>query len=380
MKILHTADWHLGRTLCQESLLDHQAALLDQVFDAVIKSQADVLVIAGDVFDRPNPKKDAVDLFDRFLARIYLKTKAAIVAIAGNHDAPERIAFGATLQDPTRVLIRGPLNRRPAPLVVNDHHGPVAFTALPFAEVYAAREAFGNAGINSPGDVLKAQMEQARAAVPQGARWVVTAHAFVTGASPTESERPLALVGGIDTVEQDLFAEPAYTALGHLHRPQCAGAEHIRYSGSCMGFGFDEAGQEKSMTLVVLDESGIARVDTLAFKPRRRLKVIEGTLAELIAEGGEAPTENFIKAVLTDQGALVDAMGQLRAVYPNVLQLERKTGPAVHAANGRALPENVTDPSALISAFLETVRGSAPSPIERELLDGHLAAASDAEA
>jgi exonuclease SbcD len=380
MKILHTADWHLGRTLCQESLLEQQAALLDQVFDAVIKSQADVLVIAGDVFDRPNPKKDAVDLFDRFLARVYLKTKAAIVAIAGNHDAPERIAFGATLQDPTRVLIRGPLNRHPAPLVVNDDHGPVAFTALPFAEVYAAREAFGNAGINSPADVLKAQMLQARAAVPQGARWVVTAHAFVTGASPTESERPLALVGGIDTVEQDLFAEPTYTALGHLHRPQCAGAEHIRYSGSCMGFGFDEADQEKSMTLVVLDASGIARLDTLAFKPRRRLKVIEGTLAELIAEGGEAPTEDFIKAVLTDQGALVDPMGQLRAVYPNVLQLERKTRPAIHAGNGRSLPENVTDPSALISAFLETVRGSAPSPVERELLDAHLAAVGHAEA
>jgi exonuclease SbcD len=374
MKILHTADWHLGRALYQESLLDHQAALLDQVFDAVVETQADVLIIAGDIFDRPTPKKDAVDLFDRFLARVYQKTKAAIVAIAGNHDAPERIAFGATLQDHTRVLIRGPLDRRPAPLLLNDEHGPVAFSALPFAEIYAAREAFGDAGISCPADVLKAQMDEARAAVPQGARWVVTAHAFVTGASPTECERPLALVGGIETVERDLFAEPAYTALGHLHRPQRAGADHIRYSGSCMGFGFDEADQEKSMTLVVLDKSRVAAVDLLAIRPIRRLRVIEGTFAELIAEGQQVRCEDFIKVVLTDEGALVDPMGQLRAIYPNVLQLERKTRPVVRAANGHTIPENVTDPCALVSAFLETVRGSAPNPVERSALDRHLAA------
>jgi DNA repair protein SbcD/Mre11 len=380
MKILHTADWHLGRTLCQESLLDHQAALLDQIFDAVVKTQSDVLLIAGDIFDRPNPKKDAVDLFDRFLARVYHKTGAAIVAIAGNHDAPERIAFGAALQDPARVLIRGPLDRRAPPLVLNDEHGPVAFSALPFAEVYAAREAFEDAGISCPADVLKAQMGEARAAIPDDARWVVAAHAFVTGASPTESERPLALVGGIETVESDLFAEPAYSALGHLHRPQRAGADHVRYSGSCMAFGFDEAGQEKSMSLVILGEWRAAAVETLAFKPRRRMKVIEGTIAELIAEGRQAPCEDFIKAVLTDEGALVDPIGQLRAVYPNVLQIERKARPAVRGGNGGALPDNVADPAALISAFLKSVRRSAPSPAERALLDGHLAAIGQMEA
>ena len=374
MKILHTADWHLGRTLCQESLLGDQAALLDQVFDAVVKTQADVLVIAGDIFDRPNPKKDAVDLFDRFLARVYHDTGAAIIAIAGNHDAPERIAFGAALQDPARVLIRGPLDRRTAPMVLNDEHGPVAFSALPFAEVYAAREAFADAGISCPADVLKAQIDQARAMVPPGARWVVTAHAFVTGASPTESERPLALVGGIDTVDGGLFGELAYTALGHLHRAQRAGANHTRYSGSCMGFGFDEAGQEKSMTLVILGEARVAALETLAFKPARGLKVLEGTLAELIAGGRAAPCEDFIKAVLTDQGALVDPIGQLRAVYPNVLQLERKMRPAARAPNGHALPDNVTDPAALVSAFLEAVRGLGPGAAERELIDGHLAA------
>jgi DNA repair protein SbcD/Mre11 len=223
-------------------------------------------------------------------------------------------------------------------------------------------------------------MDQARAALPNGGRWVVTAHAFVTGAAPTESERPLALVGGIETVEGDLFAEPAYAALGHLHRPQRVGSDHIRYSGSSMGFGFDEADQEKSMTLVVLDRSGVTAIETLAFNPPRRLKVIEGTLAALIADGRQAACEDFIKAVLTDEGALVDPMGQLRTVYPNVLQLERKTRPAVRAANGRALPENVTNPAALVSAFLEAVRGFAPGPAERALLDGHLAALGQAEA
>ncbi len=132
MRILHTADWHLGRVFFQENLLDDQAHLLEQVMRGVKESHADVLIIAGDIFDRPNPKREAVALFDEFLTQVYRDTGTAIVAIAGNHDAPERLAFGRGLQDAKRVLIRGPLESSSSPLVLDDKYGKVAFSALPF--------------------------------------------------------------------------------------------------------------------------------------------------------------------------------------------------------------------------------------------------------
>ena len=138
MRILHTSDWHLGRTLAQESLLDDQAQLLDQVFAAIVEHRVDVLIIAGDLFDRAVPRKEAVQLFNDFLARVYAETGAAIVAIAGNHDAPDRVSCNSALQDPRRVLIRGPLRDRPNALVLSDEHGQVAFSALPYCEIFAA--------------------------------------------------------------------------------------------------------------------------------------------------------------------------------------------------------------------------------------------------
>ncbi len=222
----------------------------------VKESHADVLIIAGDIFDRPNPKREAVALFDEFLTQVYRDTGTAIVAIAGNHDAPERLAFGRGLQDAKRVLIRGPLESSSSPLVLDDKYGKVAFSALPFGEVYGARSIFNDQTIAEPGDVLAAQMRSAKASIPANYRWVVTAHAFVAGSTTTESERPLALVGGVETVSPTVFEDAHYVALGHLHRPQQTGRKHIRYSGSLMAFDFDEVSQEKSYTVVELQQNG----------------------------------------------------------------------------------------------------------------------------
>ena len=276
MRILHTSDWHLGRVFFQESLLEDQALLLEQVFAAVKDAGVDALVIAGDIFDRQNPKREAVALFDEFLTRVYRDTKTAIVAIAGNHDAPERVAFGRGLQDPRRVLIRGPLETASVPLFLDDKFGKVAFSALPFAEVYGARQVFSDQTIGAPADVLAAQMRAARSSVPENCRWVITAHAFVAGGAKTGSERSLALVGGIETVSPEVFSGAHYVALGHLHRAQHVGQRHIRYSGSWMAFDFDEAGLTKSMTIVELDGKGDISVEALPFSPKRQIRVLDG--------------------------------------------------------------------------------------------------------
>lgn len=376
MRILHTSDWHLGRTLAQESLLDDQAALLEQVYSAIIEHAVDALVIAGDVFDRAAPRREAVQLFSDFLRRVYAGSRAAIVVIAGNHDAPERISFNSALVDTNRVLIRGPMHDRPHPLILEDEHGPVAFSALPYCEVFAAREAFGDTSISSPADVLAAQVAQARGHVPHGARWVVAAHAFVEGGMSTETERPLAQVGGIETVPSGAFEGATYVALGHLHRPQEAGAPNIRYSGSWMGFGFDEAEETRSLTLVDLDAEGVAGITQVPLVSPRPLRVLSGTLSELISAGrspGAPATDALIKAVLTDEGALVDAIGQLRAVYPHVLQLERAARSIAAGPGGVASRVDRRDPTRLVGSFLEAVRGDGPNPGEADVIGNTLA-------
>ena len=372
MRILHTSDWHLGRTLAQESLLDDQAQLLEQVFEAVVEHRVDALIIAGDLFDRAVPRKEAVQLFNDFLARVYGETGAAIVAIAGNHDAPDRISFNAALQDPRRVLIRGPLRDRPHALLLSDDHGQVAFSALPYCEIFAAREAFDDVGIATPANVLAAQLTQARQHVPAGARWVVTAHAFVEGGRITETERPLAQVGGIETVPSAMFDGAAYVALGHLHRAQEAGAPHIRYCGSWMGFGFDEADEAKSLTLVELDAAGVSHVTEIPLVSPRPLRVVTGQLADLVAAGrapGAFGAGALVKAVLTDEGTLVDAIGQLRAVYPHVLQLERLNRLAAVGPGAAAAVVDRRDPIKLVASFLDAVRGNGPDGVETCMID-----------
>ncbi|WP_296599607.1 exonuclease SbcCD subunit D [Phenylobacterium sp.] len=378
MRLLHTSDWHLGRMMAQEALLEDQAEILDQIFTILVESGADVIVIAGDVFDRAVPRKEAVDLFDRFLTRVYRETPAAIVALAGNHDAPERVGFGGALQDSARVLIRGPLSSRAAPLILKDDHGPVAISALPFCEVYAARAHYQAMEVSCPEHVLREQLQEARAVVSPGSRWVVCAHAFVQGGAVTDTERSLDFVGGVETVPHTLFEGAAYVALGHLHRSQAVGAEHIRYSGAPMAFGFDEAGAEKSVLLVDLGPHGVSAVEARPLVPLRSVRVIEGTLDALIRAAPQPPCRDFIKAVLHDEGELVDPMGRLRTAYPFALQIERRARQGAEAG-ARIRPAHARrEPFEVVDAFLQDVRGGAgPSAEECEIVRAALADAVD---
>lgn len=365
MRILHTADLHLGRSFKGQNLADDQSAILDQVIAAIEAHRPDVLIIAGDLYDRAAPPASAVAQFGRFLDRASQNT--AIVAIAGNHDSGERVGFGTGFWDKQRFLVRGPLRAEEPPLILNDVHGPVAISALPYGEIYSARRSFEDESINSPADVLTAQIAAARRHVPEGARWVVTAHAFVSGAVPSETERPLS-VGGVETVPYSLFEGAAYVALGHLHRPQTAGAEHIRYSGAPLAYGFDESGQEKSMALVELGPEEIAEMTLIPFHPLRAVRKIEGKLNELIETGLQNPSDDFICAVLTDEGALVDPMARLREAYPNALELYRKERSTRQNARAGGATASLSDPTAVVSEFVNYLRDEPPDEDEAALI------------
>ncbi len=366
MRILHTADLHLGRQFNGISLDADQAEVMGQIVHAVKDHRADVLIIAGDIYDRAAPPASAVRQFNSFLTRVAQETDAAVVMIAGNHDSADRISAMSIMPDARRALIRGAVSADERALVLEDAYGRVAFSALPFSYEYAARECFADEAMLTPEDVLKAQVAAARHNVPEGARWIVVAHAFVAGGAVSESERPLVRVGGVETVSPEIFAGAHYVALGHLHRPQAVGVAHIRYSGSPLALGFDEAGAAKSMSLVEIDSAGDVTIEELPFRPLRGVRTVKGKHAELLLA---EPSEDFVKVVLTDDAPLIDGMKRLRAVFPNACELryERdQRAPEMKAlGGGRA---KVADPLEVMSDFLAFVREEALSDRERDIV------------
>jgi exonuclease SbcD len=372
MRILHTSDWHLGRQFHGEPLDGDHDAILAQVESAIAGYRPDVLIVAGDIFDRATPSQTALRRFGDFVRRAGASGGSAIVLIAGNHDSAAQIGMMGVLASEERSLVRGPLDPEERPLLLSDEHGPVAISALPFSYEFAARACYGNDDISCPAEVLAAQVASARRHVPDGARWVVVAHAFVEGATTSDGERPLTrAVGGIETVPSSVFDGAHYVALGHLHRPQKVGGEHIRYSGAPLAFGFDEEGHGKSMTLVDLAADGSVTTTELPFVPRRNVRTLRGRLAELLAapEG----TGDLVSVVLTDETPQIDPMKRLRKLYPHAVKLTyERTATAGERSPGEGrtaleLPQDV------IANFMAFVREKPITVAESSLVEEALA-------
>ena len=367
MRILHTSDWHLGRQFHGLSLDEDHDHILVQILAVIDDERPDVVIIAGDVFDRANPPQSAITRLSQFLTTVRAASDAAIVIIAGNHDSAAQIGAMGVLADGGAAIVRGPLDEDERPLVVSDAHGPVAISALPFAFEYAARQCFDDDGIGCPADVIRAQLASARKHVAEGMRWVVVAHAFVDGAATSESERPLTrMVGGIETVSAAAFEGAHYVALGHLHRPQPVGLDHIRYSGAPLAFGFDEEGQQKSVSLIDLAADGTVTVTEVPLRPLRQVRTIRGKLLELLAAA--EVSNDIVRVVLTDDTPQIDPMKRIRAFYPNAVQLsyERNERPVeLRLEEQRAA---IDDPQTLSSAFLEFIRGEPLSEAEGQIV------------
>lgn len=375
MRILHTADLHLGRQFMGLSLEEDHEAILGQIVDALVAERADVLVIAGDIFDRASPPNSSIRQFNRFLKCVAEETKAGVVMISGNHDSGDRIEAMSVFSTASRELVRGIADAVETPLVLRDEHGEIAFSALPFSYEYAAREVFGDEGISAPADVIAAQISAARRQVPEGARWVVVAHAFVAGGAVGEAERALTRVGGIETVPSDVFDGADYVALGHLHKPQEVGARHIRYSGAPLAFGFDEAGNEKSMTVVDLTVEGV-EVRTVPFRPIRQVRSLTGAFSDLLAG---TSSEDFIQAILTDENPLIDPMKRLRTTYPNACHLAYARQARAPETKPLGSGRTAITPIEMVGDFMKVVRGREPNAAEVAIVADKLHAAASGE-
>jgi exonuclease SbcD len=368
MRILHTSDWHLGRYFHTVSMEEDHDAVLAQITAIIARERPDLLIIAGDVFDRAVPPQSALSRFGRFIREMTQDGTLAVAIIAGNHDSAAQIGMMGVFPTGGLSLVRGPIAADEPPLIVRRKDGDVAVSALPFSYEFAAREAFDDDGIGCPADVLGAQVKSARAHVPKGARWVIVAHAFVIGGSVSAGERPLSrLAGGIETVPTELFEGAHYVALGHLHRPQKVGSDRIRYSGAPLAFGFDEEGDTKSVTLVDMAPDGSVSIRLVPLEPKRAVRTIRGKLIELL----EAPEicEDFTSVILTDETPQIDPMRRIRAKYPNAVHLayERERAGASPQLNEDR--PGFDDPAAVVSEFMTLVRDDGLSEAERAIVD-----------
>ncbi|OKJ42672.1 exonuclease SbcCD subunit D [Streptomyces sp. CB01580] len=321
MRILHTSDWHLGRSFHRVSLLEAQAAHLDHLVATVHEHEVDAVVVAGDVYDRAVPPLSAVELFDDALHRL-AAAGVPTVMISGNHDSARRLGVGAGLIGRAGIHLRTDPAHCATPVVLRDTHGDVAFYGLPYLEPALVKDVLGaeRAGHEA---VLGAAMERVRADLaerPGGTRSVVLAHAFVAGGEPSDSERDIT-VGGVAAVPAGVFHGVDYVALGHLHGCQTV-TERIRYSGSPLAYSFSEATHRKTMWLVDLDASGgitAERVDCPVPRPLARLR---GRLDSLLDDPAlERHRDSWVEATLTDPVRPTEPMARLAGRFPHTLSL-----------------------------------------------------------
>ena len=321
MRLLHTSDWHLGRSFHRESLHDAQRAFLDHLVAVVAAEHVDAVLVAGDVYDRALPGLEAVALFDDALHRL-AALGVPTVFISGNHDSARRLGVGAGLIDRAGIHLRTDPDACATPVLLPDPDGPVAVYGLPYLEPALVRERFGlERGGHAA--VLGAAMDGVRADLasrPDGTRAVVLAHAFVTGGAPSDSERDIA-VGGVASVPAAVFDGVHYVALGHLHGCQTL-APHLRYSGSPLAYSFSEWQHRKTMWLVDLAADGSVAAERVDCPVPRPLACLRGSLAELLEKPEyERHEESWVQATLTDPGRPAEPMEQLRRRFPHTLQL-----------------------------------------------------------
>ncbi len=346
MRLLHTSDWHLGRTLHRADLAKEQAAFLDGLVQTVRSERVDVVLVAGDVFDRAVPSVQAVGLYDEALFRLR-DAGARVVVTSGNHDSASRLGVGARLVDAAGVHVRTRPQDCAVPVLIPDEHGEVAVYGLPYLEPEAVRamlppdpggsveEPRGHAG------VLGRAMDCVRADLAtRQARSVVLAHAWVHGGAGSDSERDIT-VGGVAAVPAAVFDGIDYTALGHLHGSQVL-RPGLRYSGSPLAYSFSEAAHVKGSWLVELDAGGLGVVVQIPSPPARRLSALAGTLPDLLTSPTHSTVEgDWMSIVLTDPVRPEEAMTRLRLRFPHVLVLEWRPEGAV--ADGRSYGARVAD-------------------------------------
>lgn len=324
MKFIHLSDLHIGKRVHEFSMIEDQKDILQKILLIVKEEDADAVIIAGDVYDRPVPSAEAVQVLDSFLTELS-KMGKMIFIISGNHDSAERIAFGAKLMAGQNIFISPVYDGTIEKVEAEDVHGKVNVYLLPFLKPAMVRQELEEAEaeqvkIESYQDALSFVIEKMDFDTKE--RNILVAHQFVTGASCCDSEE--VQVGGIDQISVDLFDKFDYVALGHIHSPQKIGRETVRYCGTPLKYSFSEAEQTKSVTIVEVEEKGNVNLRTIPLKPLREMRKIKGTYVEVTSSPyyKKELSQDYVQITLTDEDDVVDVLQKLRYFYPNMMYLE----------------------------------------------------------
>lgn len=328
MKILHTGDWHIGKVINEFSLLPDQKYIIAKLFEVITLEQPDVIIISGDIYDRSIPPKEAVELLDATLTRIIEEFSIPTLIVSGNHDSQERLSFGNKVLEHKKLFIEGVITNDIKKVTLEDEYGNVNFYLLPYAHPALIRNLLNDDSIHDHNDAFNALMKQIKVEFDSSERNVLINHNYIIYNNEknelSESERSLS-IGGADFVDVAFVEDFDYVALGHLHRPQRVKKDNIRYSGSLLKYHFSEHDSDKGVVLVDLKQKGVFSHHFVKLGPLKDMRMIEGKLNELIKPSfyKNINCEDYILAKLTDEDDLYDPLSSLRAIYPNIMQIQR---------------------------------------------------------
>ncbi len=315
MKLIHLSDLHIGKRFHEFSILEDQAYILNQILRIVDSEVPHAILISGDVYDKSIPSGEAVSLFDDFLCRL-AKRNIPVLIISGNHDSPERLAFGNRLLTATGIHICPVYNGQVTPITLQDTDGAVDFWMLPFVKPVHVRRFFPEETVETYTDAVDVAIRHMP--LDKSHRNVLLTHQFVTGSTTCDSEE--LSVGGSDHVDAFVFENFDYVALGHIHGQQNIGGENkIRYCGTPLKYSFSEEHHHKSVTVVELDKNGDRKITLCPLIPLHDVRTLQGTFAEL-TKG--ASSEDYLRVILTDEEDVPEAMAKLRILFPNIAQLQ----------------------------------------------------------
>ena len=321
MKFMHLADLHLGKRVNEFSMLEDQKYILEQVLLMIDEEQVDGLLIAGDIYDKQIPSIEAIRLFDEFLTRV-TGLNVSVYMIGGNHDSIERVSFGARLMAGSGIHMATEYDGEVDVVTAEDEYGAIDIYLLPFLKPAQVRAAWGEEAeeIKTYQDALSFVI--GKMGRDESRRSILLAHQFVAGGSVCDSEEHA--VGGLDQVDTLCFDGFDYVALGHLHGAQCAGRETVRYAGTLLKYSFSEVNHKKSVTIVELKEKGCVDIYTRPVSPLHEMREIRGSYAEVTnrANYENTDTKDYVRITLTDEEDIFDAVGKLRAIYPNLMKLD----------------------------------------------------------
>ncbi len=370
MKFLHLSDLHLGKRVNGFSMLEDQEYILSKIIQIAETEKPDGVWIAGDIYDKSVPGAEAVQLFDHFLFQLS-RFSPHIFVISGNHDSPERLAFGGRLLDKSGVHLSPVYNGKVTVETMEDAYGELHIYMLPFLKPSHVRRFYPEEEINTYTDAISTALSSL--SIRASDRNILVSHQFVTGAMPSESEE--ISVGGTENVEAFVFDAFDYVALGHIHNPQQVMRETVRYCGTPLKYSFSEAKQEKSVTVAEFYEKGNVKIRTISLTPRHDVREIKGSYMEVTSRDfyKDCAVDDYLHITLTDEEDIPDAVGKLRVIYPNLMKLDydnkrTRSGGQITGAN-RA--ESKT-PMELFAEFYEKQNNQPVSKEQQKLVETYI--------